>query len=178
MSAYKEIYIKEKIIDIPDYPKKGVIFRDLSPVFQDPIGFRFAVSGIEDYIKVNFPKIDKVVGIEARGFILGSILSYNLNSGFVMARKSGKLPREVISESYNLEYGESTIELQKDSIKDGDKVIIIDDLLATGGTTLATTKLIKELGGNILNISFLVELEFLKGREALSDFSVYSMIQY
>lgn len=170
-------YVESRIRDIVDFPKKGIIFRDITTAIKDAK----ALKEIIDFLTVEFKdkKIDYVVGIESRGFIFGSALAYNLNAGLVLIRKPGKLPAETISQSYELEYGTDTIEMHKDAIEPGKNVLIIDDLLATGGTVDASIKLLKQTGANIIGAAFVIELCELKGRERLSDdIEVVSMLKY
>jgi adenine phosphoribosyltransferase len=168
--------LKSKIREIPDWPIKGVNFKDISTVIEDPEALKFVIDKLlEPY---QGQKIDKVVGIDARGFLLCSAMAYQLNAGCVMIRKKGKLPWKTIKKDYALEYGTNTIEMHEDSIKPGEKVIIVDDLLATGGTMAATVDLVKQLGGDIIGISFIIELSFLKGREKLGDYPVYALVKY
>jgi adenine phosphoribosyltransferase len=167
----------EKLIrDVPDFPKQGIIFKDITTLLQDGEAFRQAMNQImKKYLDA---KIDKVVGIEARGFILGGVLAYKLGCGFVPARKPGKLPARTIREEYTLEYGSNALEIHQDSIRKGDRVLIVDDLLATGGTALATAKLVEKLGGEVVAIQFLIELGFLHGREKLLKYPLHSLIAY
>ena len=167
----------EKLIrDVPDFPKAGIIFKDITTLLQDGEAFHQAMNQmLKKYLDAN---IDKVVGIEARGFILGGVLAYKLGCGFVPARKPGKLPARTIREEYTLEYGSSALEIHQDSINPREKVLIVDDLLATGGTALATAKLVEKLGGEVLGIEFLIELGFLKGREKLLKYPLSSLIVY
>jgi adenine phosphoribosyltransferase len=167
----------EKIIrDVPDFPKQGIIFKDITTLLQDGEAFRRALNlMLKKYLDA---KIDKVVGIEARGFIFGGVLAYKLGCGFVPARKPGKLPYLTIREEYTLEYGSNALEIHEDSIKPGEKVLIVDDLLATGGTALATAKLAEKLGGEVVGIEFLIELGFLNGRVKLAKYPVSSLITY
>jgi len=168
--------LKQQIREIPDWPIKGVNFKDISTVIEDPEALRFVIDKLlEPY---QGKKIDKVVGIDARGFLLCSAMAYQLNAGCVMIRKKGKLPWKTIQRDYALEYGTNTIEMHEDSIKPGEKVIIVDDLLATGGTMAATIDLVNQLGGNIVGISFIIELAFLKGREKLGEYPVYAQVKY
>lgn len=168
--------IEEYVRSIPDFPEKGIIFRDITTVLQDRDGFQLAIDlMMKELADVEF---DTVLGAESRGFIFGAPLAYNMKKAFVPVRKKGKLPCETISMDYELEYGTATLEMHKDSIKPGDKVVIIDDLIATGGTIEATTKLVEMLGGEVVKIVFLMELEGLKGREKLSDYDVASVIKY
>lgn len=171
-----EAYLKEKIRDLPDWPEKGVIFRDITPVLEDPESFKTAIDSLYDLTKdMDFSKI---VAVEARGFIFGGALAYKMGKGFVIVRKPGKLPCETIAHSYELEYGKDTIEMHNDSIKPGEKVVILDDLIATGGSAKATAILVEKLGGKVEAIVFLIELEFLKGKEKLADYDVFSIVKY
>jgi adenine phosphoribosyltransferase len=167
----------EKLIrDVPDFPKKGIMFKDITTLLQDGEAFRQAMNQImKKYLDA---RIDKVVGIEARGFILGGVLAYKLGCGFVPARKPGKLPAKTIREEYTLEYGSNALELHQDGIRKGERVLIVDDLLATGGTALATARLVEKLGGEVVAIQFLVELGFLNGREKLLHYPLHSLIAY
>lgn len=168
--------LKNKIRDIPDFPKKGILFKDITTLLSDAKSFRQAIDILSHrYIGRH---IDLVVGIEARGFIVGAALAYALNTGVILIRKPGKLPYITHKTAYELEYGTNEIEIHKDAIKSGQKILIVDDLLATGGTVHAATKLVKELKGEIEELAFLVELTFLKGREKLKDYEVYSLIQF
>jgi adenine phosphoribosyltransferase len=164
------------IRDVPDFPKPGIIFKDITTLLQDGEAFHRAMNLImKKYLDA---AIDKVVGIEARGFILGGVLAYKLGCGFVPARKPGKLPSRTIREEYILEYGSNVLEIHHDSIRKGDKVLIVDDLLATGGTALATAKLVETLGGEVAAIQFLVELGFLHGRDKLLKYPLHSLIVF
>ena len=156
----------DKLIrDVPDFPKKGIIFKDITTLLQDGEAFRQAMNQIlKKYLDAD-AKIDKVVGIDARGFILGGVMAYKLGCGFVPARKPGKLPYRTIREDYALEYGTNALEIHEDGIRAGEKVLIVDDLLATGGTALAAAKLVEKLGGEVIAIQFLIELGFLHGRK-------------
>ena len=157
--------IEDYVTSIPDFPEPGIIFRDITSVLQDADGLQLAIDLLEEKIKDADP--DVIVGLESRGFIFGMPLAYNMHKPFVLVRKKGKLPRETVEMSYDLEYGSATIEMHKDSIKPGQKVVVIDDLIATGGTVSAAVKLIEELGGKVVKIAFLMELAGLKGREKL-----------
>lgn len=168
--------LKTYIRDVPDFPKKGIIFKDITPLLQNKKSFNQTIDTFYRHYKNK--KIDVIVGIESRGFIFGAPLAYKLRCSFVPVRKLGKLPYKTIKHKYALEYGTNTIELHEDSIKKGDRVLIIDDLLATAGTALATTKLVEVLGGNVIELGFLIELSFLKGRKKLKDYSVFSIINY
>jgi len=161
---------------VPDFPKQGINFIDITTLLKDKVALNESLE--ELYSKVSDLKIDKVVAIESRGFIFGSLLAYKLNAGFVPVRKPGKLPAEKISESYSLEYGTDTLEIHKDAIEPGEKILIHDDLLATGGTVEAVCKMVEKLGGEISGILFLVELSFLNGREKLSKYNVHSIVKF
>ena len=167
----------EKLIrDVPDFPQKGIMFKDITTLLQDGEAFRQAMNQVmKRYLDAG---IDKVVGIEARGFILGGVLAYKLGCGFVPARKPGKLPFKAIREEYTLEYGSNALELHQDGIRKGERVLIVDDLLATGGTALATARLVEKLGGEVVAIQFLIELGFLHGREKLLKYPLHSLIAY
>jgi len=168
--------LKEKIREIPDWPKKGVNFKDITPLLEDADYFRFVIDGLTGLFQNK--GVEKVVGIDARGFLLASGVAYKLGAGVAIVRKKGKLPYETIIREYELEYGKNVIEMHKDAVKPKEKVIIIDDVLATGGTAKATADLVEELGGDIVGIGFLIDLTFLKGKEKLSEYNVYSLIQY
>lgn len=168
--------IKNFIRSIKDFPKPGIMFRDITTILQNPEAMK--LTEIELFNSIKDLKVDKVVGIESRGFIFGSILARRLNVGFIPIRKPGKLPFEKISETYALEYGTDTIEIHKDAILSGEKVIIHDDLLATGGTAKAACNLIEKLGGEVVQLSFIVELSFLSGRNLLEKYLVNSVVQY
>jgi adenine phosphoribosyltransferase len=169
-------YIKSKVRSVPDWPIKGVIFRDITTLLLDPTAHR-EICAIFYHRYVN-EKVDKIVGIDARGFLYGSVLAYKLDIGFVPVRKNGKLPYKTISESYTLEYGQETIEIHEDAIAKGERVVIVDDLIATGGTIAAAANLVEKLGGDIIECSFVVELPDLKGREKLGDRKVFSIIEF
>jgi len=168
--------IEDYIRTIPDYPEPGIMFRDITTVVQDPEGLKLAIDSLQKDIEgLDF---DVIVGAESRGFVFGMPLAYNLGKGFVMVRKKGKLPAETIEETYDLEYGKATIEIHKDAITPGQRVVIIDDLMATGGTVEAVVKLVERLGGKVVHISFLLELAGLKGRERLKDYEISSVVAY
>jgi len=167
--------LKDTIRAIENYPKEGVIFRDITTLLKDKDAFKKAVDEMAAKIDED---VDKIIGIEARGFILGAALAYKLNKGFVPVRKPGKLPWDKLSESYDLEYGQDSIEIHKDAIEPGEKVVIVDDLLATGGTSKACLKLVRSLGGEVSSLLFLIELEGLKGRDLLKGERVLSVIKY
>lgn len=168
--------VEDYIRSIPDFPEPGIIFRDVTSVLQEADGLQLSIDGIMDKLKgVDF---DVVVGPESRGFIFGVPVAYNMKKGFVPVRKKGKLPCETVSMEYDLEYGSAVIEMHKDSIKPGQKVVIIDDLIATGGTIEAITKLVEQLGGEVVKIVFLMELAGLDGRRKLAKYDVDSVIRY
>ena len=168
--------LEEYVRSIPDFPEPGIIFRDVTSVLQEADGLQLSINGIMDKLKdVDF---DVVVGPESRGFIFGVPVAYNMKKAFVPVRKKGKLPCETVSMEYDLEYGSAVIEMHKDSIKPGQKVVLIDDLIATGGTIEAAAKLVEELGGEVVRIIFLMELAGLKGREKLKKYDVRSVICY
>ncbi len=168
--------IDDYVRSIPDFPEPGIIFRDITSVLQDKDGLQLAINSMQDLVK-NL-EFDVVVGPESRGFIFGVPIAYNLKKSFVPVRKKGKLPCETIEKEYDLEYGTATIEIHKDAIKPGQKVVIIDDLIATGGTIEAITELIKQLGGEVVKIVFLMELEGLEGKKKLSGYDVDAVIKY
>src|ERR1700733_2069071 len=168
--------VKKLIREVPDYPKPGILFYDLTTVLKDPKGFHNLVDQMCD--QYNGTKVDVVAGIEARGFIFAPALAYRLGAGFVPVRKPKKLPAKTRAVSYALEYGTDSLELHEDAISPGDRVIICDDLLATGGTAAAAAKLVQELGGKVEGLAFAVELTFLNGRKKLPGFDVFSLIQY
>ena len=165
-----------KIRDIPDFPKRGIVFRDIMPLLADPEALHETVERLAEFAEPRKP--DVVLGAEARGFILGAALAYRLECGFVAARKPGKLPWRTISAKYALEYGFDALELHADAIASGDRVLVHDDLLATGGTARAKVDLVEQLGGIVVGVAFVIELEFLNGREKLSGYDVFSLIQY
>ena len=168
--------IEDYVLSIPDFPEPGIIFRDITSVLQDADGLQLAIDSMQDCLKDI--DVDVIAGTESRGFIFGMPIAYNLHKPFVLVRKAGKLPCETVSRTYELEYGSATIEMHKDAIVPGQKVVIVDDLIATGGTTEAIIKLIEQLGGEVVKIIFLIELEGLKGREKLSGYDVDAVIKY
>lgn len=168
--------LKKYIADVPDFPKEGILFRDITPLMADGEAFSYACNEIIEFAKEVGAEL--VAGPESRGFIIGCPVSSALHIGFVPVRKPGKLPRKTVSYKYDLEYGSNELHMHVDSVKKGQKVIIIDDLLATGGTVEATIKLIEELGGIVVGCAFLIELEDLKGREKLKDYKVKTLIKY
>lgn len=168
--------LADYVTTIPDFPKEGIMFRDVTTLVQDPDGLKQTIDGLVKHLKgVDF---DVIVGSESRGFLFGAPVAYAMGKGFVLARKKGKLPREVISEEYALEYGTATIEMHTDAIKPGQKVVIIDDLIATGGTTDAVVKLVERLKGEIVSIGFVIELAGLKGMERFEKYHPFSLIKY
>jgi adenine phosphoribosyltransferase len=168
--------LKKLIREVPDFPKKGILFYDITTLLKDKLGFARLIDALsEHYIG---KEIDLVLGMEARGFIFGPALAYRLNAGFVPVRKPGKLPAETEKVSYDLEYGSNSLEMHKDAIQRGQRVLIVDDLLATGGTAVATAKLASALGAQIAGLAFVVELDFLRGREKLAKHDVFSLLHY
>jgi len=168
--------LKEVIRSIPDFPQKGILFRDITTLIKDRDAFKSAIDAIYDHYKNE--RIDKVVSTEARGYIFGGAIAYILGSGVVPVRKPGKLPAPTIKEEYELEYGTDALEIHKDAIRTGERVLVFDDLLATGGTALATCKLVERLGGKVIGVAFLIELTDLKGKEKLKDYEIFSLIKY
>jgi len=168
--------LKKAIRDVPDFPKEGIIFKDITTLLKDPVMLKKAVDTL--YNEYKDKNIDKVLGIEARGFIFAPMLAYLLDAGFIPVRKPGKLPAETVSMTYELEYGTDSLDIHKDAIDEGENILIIDDLLATGGTAEAVVKLVKKLGGNMSGIGFLVELEFLSGRDKLKGEDIFALIRY
>jgi len=168
--------LKRLIREVPDFPKPGILFYDITTLLKDPVGLRQAVDVLADHYAGR--KIDRVVGIEARGFIFAPMVAYRLNAGFVPVRKPKKLPAATARATYNLEYGQDALEMHRDAITPGREVLIIDDLLATGGTAAAVAQLVESLGGRVAGIGFLIELEFLKGREKLTRYEVHSVLKY
>ena len=168
--------LAEKIRDVPDFPEPGIVFKDIMPLLSDPVTFRETVDELAEWIEPRKP--DVILGAEARGFICGATLAYKLGCGFVAARRPGKLPWKTVSATYALEYGENTLELHADAITSGQRVLVHDDLLATGGTALAICDLVEQLGGEIVGLAFIIELTFLEGRKQLEQYDVYSLITY
>ena len=168
--------LKKHIRNIPDFPKQGILFRDITTLLKDKTAFKKAIDGLAKIVKGK--KIDYVVAVESRGFIFGAALAYKLGAGFIPIRKKGKLPAETISASYALEYGTDSLEMHKDALKENSKILIVDDLLATGGTVAAVCQLTQQVKAKIAGIVFLIELCDLKGRDKLKGYPVYSLIQY
>ena len=168
--------VADYVRTIPDFPEPGIMFRDVTTVLQDPDGFKLAIDEIQNLLKdVDF---DVIAGTESRGFIFGTPLAYNLHKPFVLVRKKGKLPAETVEMEYDLEYGSAVIEMHKDSIQPGQKVVLVDDLIATGGTMEAAAKLVEKLGGEVVKMLFLMELEGLEGRKRLAKYDVASVVSY
>jgi adenine phosphoribosyltransferase len=168
--------LKQLIREIPDFPKSGILFYDITTLLKNPAGFRGIIDGLKDHY--SGVQVDVVVGIEARGFIFAPALAYALGAGFVPVRKPKKLPAACASVTYDLEYGTDTLEMHKDALDDGKRVLIVDDLLATGGTAAAAARMVTELGGTVAGIGFVVELTFLNGRQRLAGYDVFSLLQY
>jgi len=168
--------LKKKIRNVPDFPKKGIVFRDITTLLSDSDAFKYSVDKMTEQYKGR--DIDLIIGAEARGFIFGSLLAYNLGTGFIPIRKPGKLPYETCETSYDLEYGKSILQMHVDAVKKGDKVLIVDDLVATGGTAKAKADLVEKMGGEVLGFCFLIELEFLNPRKVLGDYEVFSLVKY
>jgi adenine phosphoribosyltransferase len=168
--------LRKLIREVPDFPKPGINFYDITTLLQDPEGLRNTIEAL--YGKVADEKIDTVIGVESRGFIFATPLAVKLNGGFVPVRKPNKLPHEKVSVSYDLEYGQDTLEMHKDAVGEGHRVLIVDDLLATGGTAKAVVDLVESLGGIVVGLLFVVELDFLNGRSKFDGYNVHSLIQY
>jgi len=168
--------LKSKIVAVPDWPKRGVVFRDITPALEDKKCFQFLINELAKAAAGQ--EIDKIVGIDARGFLLASALAYKLKTGLVIVRKKGKLPRAVMGESYNLEYGSETLEIHHDSIRKGERILLVDDVLATGGTMSATVKIVDKLGGKITGLLFFIELRGLGGRAKLKGQKIKSLIKF
>lgn len=168
--------LKDYIRNIKDYPKEGILFRDITTLLKDKDAFKLAIDKMAEQVKDK--KIDLIVGAESRGFLIGSALAYKMNCGFIPVRKKGKLPYKTISEEYALEYGTDTLFMHEDAIKKGDNVLVVDDLIATGGTALAMIKMVERLGGNVIGSSFLIELEELNGRKEIEKYPINVLIKY
>lgn len=168
--------LEDYVVSIPDFPEPGILFRDITSVIQDAEGLQLAINSLQSLLEgIEF---DVLIGAESRGFIFGTPLAYNLHKPFVLVRKQGKLPRETISKEYTLEYGTAVIEMHRDAIQPGQKVVLVDDLIATGGTMKAAAEMVEELGGEVVKIIFLMELAGLKGRDVLAGYDVASVITY
>ena len=168
--------LKEKIRTVPHWPIHGVMFRDITTLIQDPEAFRFACEAF--YERYKDMKIDKIVAIDARGFVFGGVLAYKLGVGLAMVRKKGKLPPETIQQEYTLEYGTNVVEISRHGIRKGDRVLIVDDLIATGGTVAAAARLVESLGGVIVECTFVIELPDLKGRERIKDYPIFTLTEF
>ena len=168
--------LRSRVRDVPDFPRPGIVFKDITPLLGDPVAF----SRVIDEIVVGLGRgtVDKVLGIEARGFIIAAPVAYHMAAGFVPIRKRGKLPWKTEEQTYQLEYGEETIEIHADAIARGERIAIVDDVLATGGTAAAAASLVERLGGTVVSMAFLIELAFLKGREKLEGYDIVSLLQY
>jgi adenine phosphoribosyltransferase len=168
--------LKQLIREVPDFPKPGILFYDITTLLRDSDGFAGVIDGLKSHY--SGARVDLVLGIEARGFIFAPALAYALHAGFVPIRKPGKLPAAVVSVSYDLEYGKDSLEMHKDAVQPGSRVLIVDDLLATGGTAAAAARLVREAGGTVAGLGFVVELTFLSGRAKLPEYDVFSLLQY
>ncbi len=168
--------LREYIRDVPDFPKEGIIFKDITTLISNGDAFKYAVDKMIEPFKEE--SIDRIIGIESRGFLFGGAMAYIIGTGVNIARKPGKLPWKTIREEYSLEYGTNALEIHMDAVKEGEKILIVDDLLATGGTALAVAKLVERLGGSVMGISFLIELTFLNGRKKLEGYKVHSVVEY
>ena len=171
-----KLLAEDLVRDVPDFPKPGILFKDITPVVQDYAALKEVTEKLAEWAKDK--KVDAVVGIEARGFIFGAPVALEMEVGFVPLRKLGKLPYNRVAEAYNLEYGTNTVEMHADSIKPGQRILIIDDLLATGGTAAAAARLVERLGGIVVGFGFLIELEFLEGRKTLEKYDVHALLSY
>jgi adenine phosphoribosyltransferase len=169
-------HLRSKIREVPDFPKPGILFYDITTLLREPEAFREVIDQMAG--QVDADEVDVVVGMESRGFIFSAPLAYQLNAGFVPVRKLGKLPAETLEVEYDLEYGTATLEIHRDAITDGQRVLIVDDLLATGGTVLGTIELVRRLGGEIAGLSFMVELTALRGRDRLADYRIHTLLSY
>ena len=168
--------LRERIRDVPDFPTKGIVFKDLMPLIADPAYFRETIDRLAEWARPRSP--DLVLGAEARGFIFGAALAYSLGAGFIPARKPGKLPRETIEATYALEYGTDSLHVHRDAVGEGARVLVLDDVLATGGTAKAKVELVESLGGVVVGMLFVIELTFLDGRERLDGYDVHALVQY
>jgi adenine phosphoribosyltransferase len=168
--------LRDRIRDVPDFPTEGVVFKDLMPLIADPAYFTETIHRLADWARPREPEL--VLGAEARGFIFGSALAYALDAGFIAARKPGKLPRETVEATYELEYGTDSLQVHRDAVTEGTRVIVVDDVLATGGTARAKCQLVEGLGGVVVGVLFVIELDFLHGREKLAGYDVHSLLHY
>ncbi len=169
-------HLKQLIRGVPDFPKKGILFYDITTLLKDKMGFREVMETMARHYRNQ--QVDLVLGIESRGFIFASAVAYQLGAGFVPVRKPGKLPAQTLRITYDLEYGQDSLEIHRDAIQQGQRVLLVDDLLATGGTAASTVQLIRQLGGEVAGLAFLIELDFLNGRKKLEGYDVYSMLNY
>ncbi|HEX2023275.1 MAG TPA: adenine phosphoribosyltransferase [Acidimicrobiales bacterium] len=169
-------WLKDHIRDIPDFPKPGIVFRDITPLLADPTAFRTTVEALADHWTGR--RVDKVLGVEARGFILAAPVAYRLSAGFVPVRKAGKLPSRIESEEYELEYGTDLLEIHGDALEPGEQVLVVDDVMATGGTAAAATRLVEKLGATVVGLAFVIELDFLEGRRRLPGREAVSLVHY
>ena len=169
-------WLKEHVRDIPDFPKPGVVFKDITPLLADPAAFRSTINGVAEPFRRH--RVDKVLGVEARGFIAAAPVAYRFGAGFVPVRKAGKLPWDIEGEEYELEYGTDLLEVHRDGIRPGERALIVDDVLATGGTAAATIRLVEKLGGVVVGLSFIIELGFLGGRGKLEGYDAVSVLTY
>lgn len=176
LSPEREAWLKGLIRDLPDFPQPGILFRDITPLLQDATALRFTLEAMAE--RYRGAGISKVVGIESRGFLFGAPLAYLLGVGFTPVRKQGKLPAETMSVEYSLEYGSNVLEIHRDALQPGERALIVDDLLATGGTVAATVKLARQLGADVVSAAFLIELSALHGRALLPDLDVYTLLSY
>ena len=174
--AHDASWLKDHIRDIPDFPKPGVVFKDITPLLADVDAFRFAVDAIADHFAGN--EVHKVLGVEARGFIIAAPVAYRFGAGFIPIRKAGKLPWDIEREEYELEYGSDLLEIHRDAVHPGENVLIVDDVLATGGTASATVRLVERLGANVLGLGFVIELAFLHGRDKIKGQDLVSLLTY
>jgi adenine phosphoribosyltransferase len=170
------IDLRDRIRDVPDFPTEGVVFKDLMPLIADPEYFAAAIDQLAEWAKPREPAF--VFGAEARGFIFGAALAYAIGAGFIAARKPGKLPRETVEATYELEYGTDSLQVHRDAVPEGARVIVLDDVLATGGTAQAKVRLVEQLGGIVAGVLFVIELDFLQGRERLAGYDVHALIRY
>ncbi len=168
--------LKQKIRNIPDFPKKGIVFRDITPLVRDSEALKYSVETMAGHY--NGKEVDAILGAEARGFIFGSAAAYKMGIGFIPVRRPGKLPFKTCSASYNLEYGKNILEMHTDAVNAGDKILIVDDLVATGGTAKAMAELVEKMGGEVIGFCFLVELEFLNPRKILEGYDIFSLVKY
>lgn len=171
-----EMNFKKYLREIPDFPQKGVSFKDITPLLENPTAFRRVINQLAKPYRGK--RVDKVVGIDARGFLLAGPLAYKLQAGLSIVRKAGKLPFKTVSQKYALEYGSNIVEMHRDTIKPGERVVIVDDVLATGGTLKATIKLVEKLGGKIIGLSVLIDLAYLGGRKKLTGYRFFSLVEY